>query len=210
MRLAVVIPSRERPEECKEAVHNVIYTSGADVLVGLDRDDPSINEYKLSHNPRVGVWADCPGGRAEAVEAVIQTFPEYDAYMVMSDDARFTRNWWCKEVLAALPADGVGVVSVEGEDELKVSNWLAVGRGWINALGFFNPPGMKYFCQDTYIHMLAVAAGRIAYVRPKAVWHKTIYHTSAWARLAADAQEFVTRCARHFESDLGKVKGAMK
>ena len=44
MRLAVVIPSRERPEECKEAVHNVIYTSGADVLVAgtaVFKDGPS-------------------------------------------------------------------------------------------------------------------------------------------------------------------------
>lgn len=210
MRLAVVVPSRERPQECADFVTNVIQTSGADVLVGLDRDDPTLEQYKLSHNPRVGVWADCPGGRAAAVEAVIQTFPSYDAYLVMSDDARFTRNWWCREVLAAIPADGIGIVCLESDDAFKVVNWIAVSRKWIDALGWFNPPEMHYFCQDTYLHLLAIALDRVVKVGPKAVWHKTIYHKDAWGRLANDQAAFAHRCATEFESDLKKLKGVMK
>lgn len=208
MKLAVVVPSRERPEECAEFVANVIRTSQADVLVGLDRDDPTISEYKFSHSPRVGVWADCPGGRAAAVEAVIQAFPEYDAYLVMSDDARFTRHKWCRDVIEAMPQDGIGLVVLEGEE--KVANWLAVSRKWIDTLGWFNPPEMRYFCQDTYLHLLATALDRVIKVGPKAVWHKTIYHSEAWARLANDQAAFTQRCATEFENDLKKLKEAMK
>lgn len=209
--LALLCPSRERPELCLALVNSTLETTSADILIYLDSDDPRLLDYHLPENDRVHVLVEPCVGRGEAVEKLIHRFPPYRMYMVLSDDAVFVRTGWDQEVIAAMDAfgDDIGLVHLESENHQPYVNWACVSRKWIDTLGYYNYPGCTFFCQDTILQILAEALGRITYIQPQVVNHLVHNHPDWSARLAKDTNAFLWYCATQFGKDLAKLRGVM-
>lgn len=144
MKVLVMIPSRDRPDELIQAVESVLTTSDADAMPYVDDDQLGLyRDYvhrfgKPMVGPRIGPVA--------AANAIVAKYPDYDAYGIMTDDARMVvQGWdgWLLETMASFP-NQIGVVSpyhnMGGHCDMPY-----VSRGWINAVGWYACPSCHHY-----------------------------------------------------------------
>lgn len=217
MSIAVVCPSRGRPQECALMVRSVVDTSNADVLLYFDEDDPTAPPRGAWSSSRVKVVHGPPIGRGLAVNSICDMFKDYRAYLVVSDDIEFTRTGWYEQTIGALDSfgDDIGIVhlsgsSIDQSDGDPWVNWACVSRRWIDAVGWLNYPECRWFCQDTVLQVLAEAIGRIARIEPVCLHHKCHSHPDAMDHLALDANKFLWFCAKDFGQCLKRLREAMR
>ena len=213
--LAVVCPSRGRPIQCQKMVESVLQTSKADVLVYVDQDD--VPSHRMSFwDERAKLTIGEPIGRGNAVNALCRAFPDYRAYLMVSDDIVFVRPGWDAEIEAAMDAfsNDIGLVHLKGSNTQQSKgepwvNWACVSRTWLDTLGWFNYPECNWFCQDTVLQVLAESLGRITQIPEVALHHACIDHPQMRERMQADAEKFLWFCAKDFKPCLDKLKAAM-
>lgn len=207
--LAIVCPSRGRPDVCKRMIESALDNSNADVLVYVDNDDDTRHEYPHS-SERVRVHHHLPIGRGAAVNELIRCYPDYRMYLIVSDDITFVRSDWEAQVVAAMDAfgDDLGIVHLASENGAKYANWVVASKKWIDTLGWFNYPGCRWFCQDTIIQVLAEALGRIRFIEPKVIHHHVIHDYDVEARMVPDTRAFLWYMAQEFGGDLAKLREA--
>jgi hypothetical protein len=212
--LAVVCPSRGRPQSLSAMVQSALATSKADVLIYVDKDD--IPSTRLSFDDeRVNILIGEPQGRGRAVNALCDTFSGRRGYLVVSDDIVFTRPGWDAEIEQAMDAfsNDIGLVHLKGSNTQQTTgepwvNWACVSRNWLDTLGWFNYPELEHFCQDTVLQVLAEALGRIVQLPEVMLHHACIDHPQMRERLQGDAERFLWFCAKDFASCLDKLKRA--
>jgi hypothetical protein len=209
--LAIVCPTRNRPDLCRAMIESARRTSDADLLLYVDRDDQHLARYGGYDPKHVKLVVGDPIGRGRAVNALCETYPNYRAYLMVSDDITFDRKGWDKEALAALDGfkDEIGLVHLESEVEQTYANWAMVSRKWIETLGWFNYPGCNWFCQDTIVQVLAQAIGRITLIEPQVLTHHVTHTPDVIERLRQDQDAFLWYMAKNFASDLAKLREAI-
>lgn len=208
MSLAIICPTRGRPHNCARMIDSALNTSDAEILLYIDHDDPERPRYCQS-GPRVHVQTGPPIGRGAAINALCEGRTER-AYLLVSDDLVFIRNGWDQECLAALdefPSD-IGLVHLASELDYPWVSWPLVSRHWLDAVGWFNFPGGKWFCQDTALSLLGDGLGRVKKIEPQVVHHDRINSPDQSARIAADMDAFLWWCAKDFGATLAKLKAA--
>ena len=112
-KIAVLIPSRDRPKELAEAVESVKVTApSADVIAYVDDDQKDL--YGAVEMPGLSAMICGPRvGPVSAANSLVESRPGYDVYGLITDDARTVcPGWdrWVLEVLEALP-NRIGVIS---------------------------------------------------------------------------------------------------
>lgn len=219
--LAIVCPSRGRAASCIRMAESSCATSGADVLLYVDSDDPEIWDYRggvgnmntesRAIRGRTILHVGPPIGRGHAVNRLCEQFRDYRMYLIVSDDITFDRLHWDLEVVEAMEnfGDDIGCVHLASENGERYVNWACISRKWIDTLGWFNYPGCNHFTQDTIIQVLAEALGRITFIEPKVLTHHVIDHPDIEPRLNADCRAFLWYMAKQFGSDLAKLKAVM-
>lgn len=213
--IAIVCPTRGRPGECIRMVRSALEAEGCDALLYVDEDDQARAEYDRecsSEDRRLKLFIGEHVGRGEAVNRLCSTFNGYRIYLMVSDDITFDRTDWPDQVTAAMDSfgDDLGCVHLESENGERYVNWAAVSRRWINALGWFNYPGCRWFCQDTIVQALAEAMDRVVFIRPKVLTHHVVNHPEVRARFLTDAEAFLWYMARQFGSDLAKLRAVAR
>jgi len=213
--IAVVCPTRGRPERVVKMVASVLEYSQADVLLYVDKDDVPSTRLRFD-SERVVLMIGEPQGRGRAVNALCDTFRQYRGYLVVSDDIVFTRPGWDVELEQGLDtfSNDIGLVHLKGSDTLQAEgqpwvNWACVSRNWLDTLGWFNYPELEHFCQDTVLQILAESLGRIHHVPQVALHHACIDHPQMRERMMADAERFLWFCAKDFALCLRRLKAAM-
>lgn len=207
MRVAVVCPTRERPIAFRHMYESVLETSKADVLSYVDDDQG----YELPEEPRVICHVGSRIGRGDSINYLCKSHPEYDAYLLAADDVVFTKTDWENDLAAAMPEDGIAVINAARERQGEnFVNWPVVSKKWIDTLGWFNPPKLKRYCQDTALQALSDALGRTVYLQTDILQHKGMQVEDQKNKIAEDATNFVWFMAQEFKGCLDKLKAEMK
>lgn len=209
MSLAIVCPSRGRPRNCSRMVESAINTSQADVLLYFDEDDPTKPQPAGAWNgPRVHTLQGPRIGRGASINALCHTFKDYRAYLLVSDDIAFNREGWDKDVLSAMDSfpNDLGLVHIANNPDSQFVNWPCVSRRWIDAVGWFNPPTLRSYCQDTALQALAEALDRIQRV-PPALVHDSLPEEGS--NYGTDREAFLWFMALQFGPALKKLREAL-
>ena len=195
---------------------SVIDTSEADVLLYFDLDDSTAPALGVLDGPRVNVVHGPPVGRGNAINALCDQFKDYRMYLLVSDDVKFIRLGWDKDIAKAMDSfgDDIGLVHLAGSCSVQLTpdpwvNWPCVSRKWIDAVGWFNYPECKWFCQDTILQALAEGIDRIKRIDDICIHHLNINHGDMAIHLTEDQDKFLWFFARHFGSCLNRLRGAM-
>jgi hypothetical protein len=145
-RIAVLIPSRNRPAYLKKAIASVLDTSTrADVLVYLDDDQNGLYE-KLIRSDRVIVHHGPRVGPVQSANYLVSEHPDYSAYGLITDDTTMiTPGWdlWLLDVLSAFP--GRLVVVSPRHNLGEHVDMPFVSSEWINLVGWYACPDMIHY-----------------------------------------------------------------
>lgn len=150
-RVAVLIPSRDRPEKLAEACRSVIETSTvADAICYIDDDQRDEYEPVLiaaGLGPRVRVLYGPRIGPVASANILVEDNPDYHAYGLITDDTRITTwGWdaWLLYVLEKFPQE-IAVVSPRHNLGEHV-DMPFVSKRWIEVVGWYACPEMYHFC----------------------------------------------------------------
>lgn len=141
MRVAVLCPSRGRPEALGRMVASVRATSDADVLVYVDDDWAEqyrdVKGVKLTVGPRIGVVA--------SANHLAKENPDYDAYGLLTDDTDIlTPRWdqWLEWVFDQYPL----AVACPHHNLGDVVDMPFVTKRWIEVVGWYACPVFYHWC----------------------------------------------------------------
>lgn len=191
--IAVLTPSRERPEQLHAMVDAIVETAcdKVTVYVGIDDGDPSDYPTPGTHfvsdtvtvrvlrGPRtyLGNWVN-----RLTVPALLDS---HDILAFFGDDHRPRSHGWDLKVADAMRAMGLGLVYTR--DGLQDER-LPTAPFWhgdiIRALGYYCPPGLKHMWIDNFWVAFARGLGRVTYLDDVLVQH---LHPSAPGGNAYDA-----------------------
>lgn len=188
--IVAVVPSRERPGRfeifAKSANEHAYAPERVLIALVLDKDEPREKEYRAV----AGRYAN----------VLVMTAPERlsvpglmnwgalntseDIVMAASDDIVCRTHGWDRELSTALWQDGLGCVYFNNGDGRDRVEHFAVGREWVDAVGYFMRPEFKHFCADQWVGDMAKSVGRARWLRNvtfehmhakygKAVWDET-------------------------------------
>lgn len=216
MALAVVCPTRGRPARFRHMAESVLATSPATVLGYVDDDDPSLEEARSIEGERVRVVVGGSIGRGQAINHLCALEPRHRMYLLVSDDTVFTSAGWYEKVVSAMDSfgDDIGLVHLAGSDTTQGIgdpwvNWPCVSAKWVDALGWFNYPECRWYCQDTILQALAEAIQRIKRIDDIHIHHWNDTHPAIRENLNLDTEQFLWFFAQHFGDCLGKLRKAM-
>lgn len=186
MSLAIVCPSLGRPVSLNSMIVSVLKTA-----------------------PHVYVATSDAVGRGSAINSLCDENRSHRAYLLVSDDVEFVRPGWDRDILSAMDSfgDDIGVVHLKDGMQNGNVSWPCVSRKWIDAVGWFNPPRLKHYCQDTAIQAMGEALGRIKAVEEIALRHDCM--SSDNGNYGPDVQGFLEFMAYDFGPALNRLRAAM-
>lgn len=159
--IAVVCPSRDRPEELKGLIKSVMDTStDAVVMSYIDHDQARLYE-EVEESDRNGMVVGPRIGPVAAFNALAKESGA-DVVCAATDDSRFlTPGWdrWVQKTVDGFP-NRVGAISpyLTGIDYVS---FPCVTKGWMDAVGWFAYPRAFHFCWDTVVEMIAEPTGLV-------------------------------------------------
>ncbi len=177
MGLAMIVPSRGRPQ----AVRELVEAFAATVQVGdtrlvwaVDRDDPDLRRYRTAvtktHNRQVTVHAVTGGTMVaalnEAALLLARDDPTVEAVGFLGDDHRPRTPGWDAAFLTALREPGCGLAY--GDDLFSsdfVPTHIAVRASIVDALGWMVHPSLRHMYVDTLWRDLGDAAEALRYLK---------------------------------------------
>lgn len=170
--LAIVVPTRGRPERFVELVHAIQATAAGDVLIvsAVDDDDPSdyatpLLGQEINLVAYRGERRSLSGWTNHLAQHLLHS-PAPPRYLAsLGDDHRPRTPGWDRLLIEAIEhLDGPGFAY--GNDllqgELMPTAWVA-SADVVRALGWMMLPGCQHMYVDTAVLTLGRAAGRIAY-----------------------------------------------
>ena len=218
MRLAVIIPSRGRPQAMAEMLEAFEATCRADtrIICRVDDDDPELEGYRncgitpLFVGPRIGLGASIN-------EMAKSSWDRFEALGFMGDDHRPRTVGWDERVLSAIEKDWRSVVY--GDDLLQGRNLATqvfMSSELVRRLGYFNPPGIRHMYLDNFWMTLGVNLASLTFLEDvviehmhplagKAEWDQGYRDVNASERYEADKRAFDAYLRTELVNDLMKL-----
>ena len=187
MKIALLIPSRERIAKKKELVASIVQTvhdiNNVRVYFGIDDDDPTKNEViemtKQYHFVRMveihnngkfdglgKLWNICARASSEEIIAMI------------GDDMVFISKSWDAKILEEFtdktcPKDNIKMVyCFDGRHGPKIAVNAFVHRAYMNLTGYFMREEFKVDFIDLWLHQIFASVGRLKYRGDIHIEHK--------------------------------------
>lgn len=225
--LAVIVPSRGRPQAAAELAQTCEQTCTADtwLIVAVDADDPTVAEYDadLVHHPHAIVHVvKEPAGHVGAINAgaaeALRWKDSPFALAKLDDDHRPRTHGWDAAYLAALRELGTGIVY--GNDLLQGANLPtapALTADIVRELGYMGPPVLAHLYVDNFWHDLGRLAGCLRYLPDVVVEHMHpiagkaavddgYLRVNSPQRYATDGAAYGTYAAGQLRADVAKVR----
>lgn len=155
MSIAVLCPTRGRPDTCSYMIRSVIDSSEAHVLIYMDEDDETRPPLGSWNSPRVKVETGPRIGPVASCNRLVELYPDYDLYGIITDDSIVTTpGWddWAEQVLRHAPGR-ICVISPHHSYGDHV-DMPFVTKEWIKATGW-------YACPDCYHYSWPTVTGLI-------------------------------------------------
>lgn len=174
--MAVIVPSRGRPENIARLLKALGDTKAdVDLIVGVDQDDPKIDDYYALVNGADFTLVVSPERRrfGPTLNALALRFAdEYDYLAWMGDDHLPVTEGWDKRYREELDRMGAGIVYgndlVQGEN---IPTQMGFTPNIVKALGFAVPEGFIHLYIDNYFLELGRAIGGVSYLPDVIVQH---------------------------------------
>lgn len=223
MSVAVLCPSRERPDRFRELLEAIDATAAKPVRVylGVDDDDPTLAGYRDACGPFATV--EVCGGPRRPLARWLDTLAAHavsDGYSIigfMGDDHRPRTGGW--DDLVRQRIDGGMVYGRDGLQDERLPTWCFWSADVIRALGFFCPPTLEHMYLDNFWLALARGIGRCAYVPELLVEHMhpsagkasvDAGYEKAESCVGRDAAEWEAYCDHgHLSNDIDRVLRAV-
>lgn len=187
MDLAVIVPSRGRPEAAQALVDAFRDTCTADtvLLFAVDNDDERLPGYRgvvqfaEARNVKAGYLALESRTMVEALNStavrIVDEFAADPPFAVgfMGDDHCPRTRGWDAEYLSALRDLGTGIVY--GDDLLQRQNLptqCAMTADIVRALGYMAPPALTHLYVDDFWKHLGLSADCLQYLPDVVVEHR--------------------------------------
>lgn len=208
--LAILTPSRGRPERFAEMVDAIRATAVTDVAIYLATDDddpmyPHIDGVTAVRGPRrrLAAWTNELAGHALADGHTILGF--------LGDDHRPRTAGWDAAITGALDELGSGLAY--GRDGLQDER-LPTAPFWtadvIRALGWFYPPTLVHLYADDYWLALANDLGIRAYLPDVYIEHLHPSATNADGTPKANADELNRENDSFYERDRAEFQRILR
>jgi len=143
--VAVLIPTRGRPEQFMEAVASVRKTSKATVLAYIDEDQKDLypvqgdlDDTVIFVGPRVGPVA--------SANILVQNNPGYEAYGLITDDSRILTPGWDEYLMACLRDFSRFIVVSPHHYHGSHVDMPFVSKEWISETGWYACPEFHHYC----------------------------------------------------------------
>lgn len=229
MNLVVVIPSRGRPEACREAVWAIRETAAfiaTSVVVVIDSDDPCRPDYTFptpEHRAEVSVVSLPPeetGSLIRATNTVARRIARDDPTAIignLNDDHRCRTVGWDRAIMEALVKPGIayGNDLIHGE---RLPSAPFVSAQIVNALGWYFLPTAEHMYGDDALRILGQALGRIHYLPDVVIEHMhpavdkgtwDAGYDRAYASVEADKEAYNEWHRRYLKLDVRNVRRAL-
>jgi hypothetical protein len=163
----VIIPSRERPELAIRCAHSALDTCDeierVKVYIGIDIDDPKIEEYvdRCEENAIELLVSPTSGSAPQCVDWMWrQTGGEI--IVLGTDDVIFRTKGWDTFLYKLFERQPYIVVSPNDGRKRRKLEQPIVSRKWCELTGMLFPP-FHHFCADEWIQRIADKSGLLAY-----------------------------------------------
>jgi hypothetical protein len=226
MSILVFCPSRGRPDKMREAAASLISTrrnGDTELVVVLDIDDPTANDYMKRDAPYRFLQIEHAGGMVAALNAAVaKVLAEESGPTILGfigDDHRFRTDGWDTRIREALEQPGFAY----GEDlfqHSRLPTQVFISRPIVEALGYFALPD----CHHLYVDDAWMALGQatdsihflpdvvIEHMHPligKGEWDEGYKRVNAPTIYTKDEQAFQAWVnSDRFREDVGKVRSA--
>lgn len=175
--MAVIVPSRGRPDAAVELATQFAFTKATSRLVfAIDDDDPMGDQYIRALNvyPYTTVTRLDSRTMVEALnKAALSLADEHEFLAFMGDDHRPRTEHWDAMYAAALQF-GAGVRMVYGDDLVQGRNLptqIAMRSDVVRTLGHMAPTALTHLYVDNYWKDLGLATRSIRYLPQVVVEH---------------------------------------
>jgi hypothetical protein len=221
--LVVFVPSRGRPDACRDLVATFDDTCGEDtrLVFAVDRDDPELSGYVgLGELDGVTVFInDNLGSMNRALNAVCRRFmKEFPFVGFMGDDHRPRTDRWDQWLLESLTSNPGAVVY--GNDLFqahKLPTQVFMDSRIVRTLGWFAPPEMSHMYLDNFWLELGRRLGTLTYlpdvviehmhpVAHKGEWDETYKQTNTSDVYQQDHKAFQEYVFHRLDADVAKVR----
>lgn len=187
MKIAFVIPSRERIQKKKDLVISVANTvdniNNVNIYFGVDDDDPTKNEaVKISQQyPFVKIVEIHNNGKFLGLGKLWNIVAEATTEEIMAmigDDMVFMTKGWDTKILEEFdanhcPKDNIKMVyCYDGRHGAAISVNAFVHRAYMNLTGYFMREEFKVDFIDLWLQQIFTALGRIKYRGDIHIEHK--------------------------------------
>ena len=201
--LAILIPSRGRPNSIAEVMKAFVETdTTADLIVVVDDDDEQMDEYLELGVDIFSVARDGKGMAKPLNKAASHFKDKYRHFAFLGDDHRPRTQEWDKAFVTALDELGTGIVY--GNDLFQAEQLptaVAMTGNIVHSLDGMVPPGMIHLYLDNFWMQLGKDLGAIRYfgeiiiehlhpVAGKAEWDDNYRAVNAEEVYSADAKAY--------------------
>lgn len=196
MSVAVICPSRHRPDHLKIAAESVWKTSDAKVYARIDKDGgnyPDIYGVKYVVGERVG----CAQSINDAVTGALLSDPDISVFAFMTDDSKMTAKGWDEYLLGF--AGSPHVISPHTSDGgAHRVDMPAITVEMYDHLGWYAHPTMFHYGWPTVLGLLADGICLTRAPKDKfAIKHDNI--ASKYSTFEHDSVEFYQWAAWHLD-----------
>ncbi len=172
--ILIILPSRGRPEKIKETITSWKNTTKerSELLVCLDRDDPTVNNYRghtgISYRVRERARV-CP-----TVNNVVRENPSYKYYAFIGDDHIFRTENWEEIAISKIEGEGKGWGIVYGDDLFQRENLATaaiISANIPKTLGYLAIPETTHLYMDNFWMEIGRGIHRLFYIPEIVIEH---------------------------------------
>lgn len=162
MTIALLIPTRDRPTQCKRMLDSIINTTEkeiANIYLGTNGDG-NYTHFKFPFNyPTVAMW--------NKLAEIAMENPDNKLFMLGADDTVFTTPCWDKALLDHYNAleNKIHVYALRDSRDPDGTPHPIVTREYIEAMGYFLPPIFLHWFVDSWTVEIAKANGCFTHMR---------------------------------------------
>ena len=162
------MPSRGRPQECKQAYESALKTAKGEVeiLVYLDEDDPQRSNYAVPHT--VGPPRRCAQANRELLKVA-----RGDLFYFGSDDQNWETVGWDTRFAELMPEDGLSVLYPRDMESGQKGMNPVWSRKFADLFGHY-PDYFVHFGPDTWLIDIARRAGTLIHAKDVFIRHKRL------------------------------------
>lgn len=158
--ISILCPSRGRPDMARRMKESALTTANGEieVLFYLNQDDPELKGYDGLRGLVMPEVTTAYAWNFLTAEA------NGDMFMLAGDDCIFKTQGWDDRFKEVVPDDGIYCVAPHDGREDNSFPHFAVGRKWVETLGYFVPPIFFHWYVDSWTTDLARRIDRLFYL----------------------------------------------